>query len=141
MAQELKNTLGKTFLKLSFQSDTQLVYAQWVNKASLAELKKGIFLITEFIQQNQAKYLIDDRQRFESPFIELNDWWVLEWYPQIQALGLHTIAIVAPENLLGKLSIKDLNHKIIELRPQIEIFASFLQAYQWITQQQYAIAK
>lgn len=108
----------ESFVKISWDEKTGIVWVTWKDHAIGDELRTGMKLVLQLLKEKNAQSLVLDLEMVGMIDLENQHWLANKWLPEALTGGLKCIAYIMPVSGLVKLSVKNaiekLEHKDIE---------------------------
>lgn len=128
---ELKTTtLGKVYLKVEYDEGAHAVIMNWIGFCNTEELKAGMEVGLELLQEKNTHRWIADASQMEGGFDEANDWLEKDWTPRAQAAGLAAVAFVLSPDAFNEFSTNEYAERNTDL--ENPHFKTQEEAKEWI---------
>ena len=131
----LKHADGRVFLEAYLKPELNCIYSSWNGFVNIENVKTGCLAGLELLKEHKSPYLINDNSSLEGPWQQANEWIETVWMPQALEAGLRYFAHVVSKDIFGKLSVKDLEKKVVGVFT-MRLFDTAEQAENWIREVQ-----
>jgi hypothetical protein len=124
--------IDNQFAALMYESEFKIVRHAFrdpvSSEAFRAVLRGGITLL----QQHEACKWLSDNSLFEGPAPDDAKWAITEWFPQARAAGWKFWAMVVPEKLLPRFTMKEFTDAYTTQGLRVMVFTQFDEAFKWL---------
>ncbi|WP_347157286.1 hypothetical protein [Pontibacter chitinilyticus] len=133
-----KNAFGKTFYKIEYKKDLNVVEAVWEGTASLHDLKNALVIGLQVHEESHCAYRLNDNTNFFGPWADAVPWLEKEWLPRAYAAGIRYLAHVARPDSFGESAGERLLKGKIGTSIQVKLFNKVEEALSWLKAKQEA---
>ncbi|MCC9165381.1 STAS/SEC14 domain-containing protein [Pontibacter harenae] len=127
MAQELKNSFGRVFLKIEKDERNKWIHVNWMGYLTAENIKTGAIAYTEELAKSGYNCVLNDTRLILGSWDHSLDWVVNEWAPRAARAGLkHFAMIVTPETFAESTAsnfysrLKAFQTQVFDERPKAE---------------------
>ncbi|MFD3003465.1 hypothetical protein ACFS7Z_24115 [Pontibacter toksunensis] len=141
MLKEVKNVFGRTFYKIEYKCDANLVEATWNGTASKQDLKQAIMAGLELHEHTHCAYRLNDNTDFSGPWADSVTWITEEWLPRAYASGIRFLAHVSRPGSFGESAGEAMLWGKIGSQIEVQLFSNRADAVDWLQTMQRAAFK
>ncbi|MGD1840226.1 MAG: hypothetical protein ACFB0B_04920 [Thermonemataceae bacterium] len=124
------------FAVITGDSQTEVLYITWSGPILLETAKAGLQEALKVIRFTKSEKLISDSSQVDNSWAASNAWIVNYWQPLAVKAGLRKVAFVTSPHLLTRLSMENLQSKLMRQRntstEYIQVFYSLEEAEIWM---------
>ncbi|MFD2513261.1 hypothetical protein ACFSRY_05240 [Pontibacter locisalis] len=136
MQREIKNTFGRTFYKIQYHEDLNVVDAVWYSSASKQDLKQAVAAGLEVHEGTRCPYRLNDNTDFSSPWTDAVAWLEEDWLPRAYKAGIRFLAHVARPDSFGEAAGEALVKGKIGSVIEVQYFSNRQDALEWLKYKQ-----
>ena len=133
MKKELTNSFGKVFISISFDSQHQWVYNNWLGYQSFENVVAGANACLELLEKHKSSCVLNDNRLVVGPWHHATEWIARDWTPRAIAAGMKYFAHVVDKQTLAGMSAEEMNQKISNLF-EMKVFDDLHDARLWLQQ-------
>lgn len=138
MYKEAKNAFGRTYYKIQYHKDLNIVDAVWYSSASKQDLKQAVIAGLEVHETTRCPYRLNDNTNFSAPWADAVAWLEEEWLPRAYEAGIRYLAHVARPDSFGSAAGKAMIMGKIGSLIEVRFFTDRLDALEWLKEKQIA---
>ncbi|MFC6998362.1 hypothetical protein [Rufibacter roseus] len=132
MQLEATNSFGRTFYKVEYNQNLDIIDTLWYGYASQMDLKKACDIGLEILEKSNCLYKLNDNTTFTGPWADAVAWLEKDWLPRAMQAGLKFLAHVAHRNSFGEEAGEVMKVSKIGQELQVGIFTSRTEALSWL---------
>ncbi len=130
MKKELQNSLGRTFITITYDALNHTVCNNWVGYQTFESIVAGANACAESLQRHNCPNLLNDNRQVIGPWNHAVEWIATDWTPRVIANGLRCFAHVVNPDSLAKMSSEEMQQTVAGF--QMQIFGDIEEAKQWL---------
>ncbi|GHA68753.1 STAS/SEC14 domain-containing protein [Pontibacter akesuensis] len=138
MLKEVKSVFGKTFYRIEYKDDLNVVEATWQGTASKQDLRNAIIAGLEVHENTKCAFRLNDNTEFTGPWADSVKWIEEEWLPRAYKSGIRYLAHVARPNSFGEAAGEAMLLGKIGAAIEVKLFDNREDALQWLKKKQEA---
>lgn len=126
--------LDTPYLTIRWDEEIKFVHLTWRGFVEGDDFKHGLNKALELVALKGAKRWFADLREERVIKLEDQQWFTNEWYPRAEASTLKYMAVLEPQNALGRISIDRMRTRM-NLQGPIEIvhFVTEEEVLQWLS--------
>jgi hypothetical protein len=127
-----KPIIDNEYAVLTYYADSKIVHHRFKRPISGQNLYEVVDMGVELLKKHGAqKWLSDDRANGPMPQKDL-DWANDNWFPRAIAAGWKFWALVVPEDVMGRMNMKDYVMSFHEKGIRVMVFTNPDEAMEWL---------
>ena|SRR5688572_7322385 len=127
----LKAPDGHVIVTLSYDTEHDLIYADWQNHLTANEVIMAGEKYLELIEKFPCSRLLSDKSKVTGDWSDANDWLEYSWIPDAINAGLTCFAYILSEDIYNRLSGLDL-YKRLSGELKFDLFSNPKNAIEWL---------
>jgi hypothetical protein len=131
MRQELKSSLGRTYIIVEPDPTNRWIDVNWTGYLTGANIRAGAAAYTEALAKSGYNAVLNDTRGVLGPWEHSLDWVINTWAPQAAA-GLTHFAMVTTKESMADASAVSFYHQLKAFRA--EMFSDIEEAKKWLRQ-------
>lgn len=136
MLREVKNAFGRTFYRIEFKKELNIVEAVWQGTATTQDLKLAVVEGLQLHENTHCAYRLNDNTDFFGPWSDAVAWLDEVWLPRAYNSGIRYLAHVARTGSFGESAGEELLKGKIGAKIQVRIFTDKEEALRWLKSKQ-----
>lgn len=134
----MKSVFGKTFYRIEFKKDLNIVEATWQGTASKQDLRNAIVAGLEVHENTKCAFRLNDNTEFTGPWADSVTWIEEEWLPRAYKSGIRYLAHVARPSSFGEAAGEAMLLGKIGAAIKVRLFDNRGNALSWLKEMQEA---
>ncbi len=127
--------IDNEYASLVYYPELKIVHHVWHKPISGERFREVLNKGAELFAQNHAsKWLSDDRANSALPE-EDGEWGMNDWFPRVMQAGWKFWALVVPEDIMGRMNMKQFVDHYFEQGLRIMVFTDPAEAMKWLESQ------
>ena len=136
MLKEIKNAFGRTFYRIEYREELNVIEAQWYGFATVQDLKHAVNAGLEVHEKNNCPFRLNDNTDFSGPWTDAVSWLEHEWLPRAYKAGIRYLAHVARASSFGEEAGEALLSSRIGSSIEVRLFTDKEAAMNWLKAKQ-----
>jgi hypothetical protein len=132
MRQELKSSLGRTYITVEPDTRNRWIDVNWTGYLTSDNIRTGAAAYTAALAQSGYNAVLNDTRAVLGPWEHSLDWVINTWAPQAAAAGLTHFAMVTTKESMADASAVNFYHQLTAFRA--EMFSDMEEAKKWLRQ-------
>lgn len=124
--------LNERFVEISYLPEARVVVAKWKGFLTLEQVKRGCAVLNDFIAKHKLSGHLSDHSQLKVLGKEVQDYLAVEWFKQVEALGLRKIAVNLAEDVFAQATVQKVNTQQQKGKLTIESFGSYQSCLRWL---------
>ncbi|MCU0443988.1 MAG: hypothetical protein MUE85_03660 [Microscillaceae bacterium] len=120
------------YKSIAWNPDYNMVCAEWKDFAKSDEFKESISKQIELLKNKKSEKLLLDARNFKGIGPKDQEWAEAHHIPALVEEGLKKLAIIASQNIFGKVSLNNLLDKANHTQAKVRLFATDIEAMAWL---------
>ncbi len=123
------------YCKVWYNSDDQIIYAEWKGFLKLDEVKKGCALMTKYIKDNDVKAHLSNHVKLRVLTKDVQEYLTQSWFPEVEKAGLRKVAALVSDDVFAKATVDKVNKTAQVGRLTISTFNSEKDSISWLKEE------
>jgi hypothetical protein len=132
MRQELKSSLGRTYIIVEPDPLNRWIDVNWMGYLTSESIKTGAATYTAALAESGYNAVLNDTRAVLGPWEHSLEWVINTWAPQAAAAGLTHFAMVTTKKSMADASAVSFYHQLKAFRA--EMFSDIEEAKSWLRQ-------
>jgi len=132
MRQELKSSLGRTYLTIEPDATNRWIAVNWMGYLTGDNIRAGAAAYTAALAKSGYHAVLNDTRAVLGPWEHSLDWVVNIWAPQAAAAGLTHFAMVTTRESMADATAVSFYQQLTAFKA--EMFADMEEARRWLRQ-------
>jgi len=128
--QELKTSLGRTYLTVDTDEANRWIAVDWQGYLTAESIKEGAKAYTAALAASGFGCVLNDTRSVRGPWDHSMDWVINEWAPNAAEAGLKYFALVSTPETLADGSAANFYAQLTAFNA--EVFSTLEEAQQWL---------
>jgi hypothetical protein len=128
--QELKTSLGRTYLTVDTDETNRWIAMDWRGYLTADSIKEGARAYTAALAASGFACVLNDTRSVRGPWDHTMDWVINEWAPNAAQAGLQYFALVSTPETLADGSAANFYAQLTAFHA--EVFSTTEEAQQWL---------
>ena len=125
-------TYDKRHCKIQHIHEINAVQIEWTGFSIAKDFQEACNFALDLLIQNKSSKLLVDNRNSKVVSQENQEWLANEWYEKAYKNGYRATAVIVSDNILNKMSIKNIEEKKNELGLQSKHFSDIDEAKNWL---------
>lgn len=100
---------NEKYCKMWFNSNEQILYAEWKGFLKIDEVKKGCDVMTKFVKDKGVKAHLSDHVRLRVLTKDVQEYLTQTSFPDLEKAGLRKVAALVSDDVFAKATVDKVN--------------------------------
>ncbi len=132
---KVDNVIDNEFARIVYYPELGIIHHEWKKFCSGSNFQELMLTSTNYLKEHNGTKWLSDDSNFSVMAQEDKKWGQEIWWPKTKNAGWKYWAIVLPEKVIGKLSIKALIDEYSKGGITAQVFDNTNQALKWLESQ------
>jgi hypothetical protein len=128
--QELKTSLGRTYLTIDTDAANEWIAVNWQGYLTADSIQEGARAYTAALAESGFACVLNDTRAVRGPWDHSMDWVINEWAPNAAAAGLQYFALISTPETLADGSAANFYAQLKAFHA--DVFSTTEEAEQWL---------
>lgn len=124
---------AENFIELSFDSKTEVLYANWKGYQSVASIRVGCEAMLKYLSEKKLRKVLNDNTNVLGIWRSAAEWMATDWFPRMKDSGMDAFAWVYSSSRLSQISTDDTLAMLDTDKLGIKLFHDKSEAQTWLT--------
>ncbi|SFC81903.1 hypothetical protein SAMN05421780_11085 [Flexibacter flexilis DSM 6793] len=93
------------------ERENGVLYAKWMGFLKPDEVRAGCAFMTDLIKEKSYKVHLSDHRDLKVLSKDVQDYLVLEWFPEVESIGMVKVAALVSPDVFAKATVEKVNNE------------------------------
>lgn len=123
---------AENFIEISFDPQTEILYANWKGYQSVASIRVGCEAMLKFLSEKKLRKVLNDNTNVLGIWRSAAEWIAADWFPRMKNAGMQAFAWVYSSSRLSQISTDDTMAILDADKYGIRLFHEKSEAQTWL---------